>query len=104
MGLRALWAKLIKWYEIYWWDNMEAELVRVDRKGRVLIPKRLRERVGLREGWYARVRAQGRRLVIEPVEPVADKYYGVFRVERWPEDLDEFLAEVVGKWWREKST
>jgi hypothetical protein len=50
------------------------ETVRVDGKGRVTIPRRLRA------GGYVRVRGVGRAIVIEPVESVADKYYGAFKV------------------------
>jgi bifunctional DNA-binding transcriptional regulator/antitoxin component of YhaV-PrlF toxin-antitoxin module len=50
------------------------ETVRVDGEGRVTIPRRLRA------GSYVRVRGVGRAIVIEPVESVADKYYGAFKV------------------------
>jgi bifunctional DNA-binding transcriptional regulator/antitoxin component of YhaV-PrlF toxin-antitoxin module len=62
------------------------ETVRVDGEGRVTIPRRLRA------GGYVRVRGVGRAIVIEPVESVADKYYGAFKVEKWPKDLDDFMA------------
>jgi bifunctional DNA-binding transcriptional regulator/antitoxin component of YhaV-PrlF toxin-antitoxin module len=62
------------------------ETVRVDGEGRVTIPRRLRA------GGYVRVRGVGRAIVIEPVESVADKYYGAFKVEKWPED---FMARVL---------
>jgi bifunctional DNA-binding transcriptional regulator/antitoxin component of YhaV-PrlF toxin-antitoxin module len=62
------------------------ETVRVDGKGRVTIPRRLRA------GGYVRVRGVWRAIVIEPVESVADKYYGAFKVDKWPED---FMARVL---------
>ncbi len=68
------------------------ETVRVDGKGRVTIPRRLRAGAGVRAGGYVRVRGVGRAIVIEPVESVADKYYGAFKVEKWPED---FMARVL---------
>jgi hypothetical protein len=46
----------------------------------------------VRAGGYVRVRGVGRAIVIEPVESVADKYYGAFKVEKWPED---FMARVL---------
>ena len=52
------------------------ETVRVDGEGRVTIPWRLRAGAGVRAGGYVRVRGVGRAIVIEPVESVADKYYG----------------------------
>ncbi|MEM1582306.1 MAG: hypothetical protein QXK89_07330 [Candidatus Bathyarchaeia archaeon] len=43
-------------------------------------------------------------IIIEPLEPIADKYFGAFKVARWPENLDEFIIEVMGKWWTRKAT
>jgi hypothetical protein len=64
------------------------ETVRVEGEGRVTTRR-------LRAGGYVRVRGVGRAIVIEPVESVADKYYGAFKVEKWPEDLDDFMARVL---------
>jgi hypothetical protein len=47
--------------------------LRVDGEGRVTTRR-------LRAGGYVRVRGVGRAIVIEPVESVADKYYGAFKV------------------------
>jgi AbrB family looped-hinge helix DNA binding protein len=74
---------------------MTTEVVRIDRKGRLLIPKKLREKAGIEEGGLVRLRAEERGIIIEPVESVADKYFGAFKVERWPDDLDEFLIKVM---------
>ena len=75
------------------------EVVRIDKKGRLLIPKRLRKKINMEEGGLVRLRAEEGRIVIEPLEPVADRYFGVFKVEKWPGDLDEFLAGMVRKRW-----
>jgi len=80
------------------------ETVKVDGKGRVIIPKSLRRRAGVREGSYVKVRGEGKIIVIEPVESIADKYYGAFKVERWPEDLDDFMARVMREWWTLRAT
>ncbi|MGB9896005.1 MAG: AbrB/MazE/SpoVT family DNA-binding domain-containing protein [Thermoproteota archaeon] len=80
------------------------EVVKVDKKGRLLIPKNIRKKVGVREGSYVRIEAREKSIVIEPIEPVADKYFGAFKVEKWPEDLDEFVAEVMKNWWSQKAT
>jgi len=74
-------------------------VVKVDEKGRILIPKDIRESVGVKEKSYVKVRVEGRRIVIEPLESVADRYYGAFKIDKWPEDLDHFLVETVKKWW-----
>jgi AbrB family looped-hinge helix DNA binding protein len=80
------------------------EVVKVDEKGRIVIPKRLREKARVREGGHVRVRADERGIVIEPLEPIADKYFGAFKVVKWPENLDEFVVEVMRKWWIQKAT
>ncbi|OYT59146.1 MAG: AbrB family transcriptional regulator, partial [Desulfurococcales archaeon ex4484_217_1] len=59
-------------------------IVRVDSKGRVLIPKGLREAVGVKEGGLVRVYVEGGRVVVEPLGSVADRFFGCFKVERWP--------------------
>lgn len=84
--------------------GVEEYAVRVDRKGRILIPKSLRERIGVKEGGYVRVVALEKKIVVEPVETLADRYFGAFKIERWPSDLDEFLVRVAGEWWSREPT
>jgi AbrB family looped-hinge helix DNA binding protein len=79
-------------------------VVKVDSKGRVVIPKRLREKVGLKEGGFARVDVRDGVVVIKPLESVGEAYFGVFKVESWPEDLDSFLVEAVRELWLRKAT
>lgn len=55
------------------------EIVKVDEKGRVVIPRRLRERAKIKEGGYVKVRASGKSIIIEPMEPIAEKYFGAFQ-------------------------
>ncbi|MCD6536247.1 MAG: AbrB/MazE/SpoVT family DNA-binding domain-containing protein [Thaumarchaeota archaeon] len=79
-------------------------IVRVDEKGRILIPKNLREKIKLEEGTPVLIKAEEGKLMLEPLKSVADKYFGAFKVARWPEDLDDFAVEAMRKWWRTKST
>ena len=79
-------------------------IVKVDEKGRVVIPKRIREKVKLKEGNDVNVKAEGKTIVMEPLESIADKYFGAFKVSRWPEDLDEFIVEVTNRWWTGQAT
>ena len=79
-------------------------IVKVDEKGRVVIPKSIREKVKLKEGSYVNVRAEGKIIIMEPLESIADKYFGAFKVSRWPEDLDEFIVEVTKRWWTSQAT
>ena len=78
--------------------------VSVDSKGRVLIPKEIRDRAGIKEESYVRVWAEEGKVVIEPLEFVADKFFGAFEIGRWPKDLDEFLVEAIRRWWASKGT
>ncbi len=76
---------------------MDKVVVRVDRKGRLVIPKKLREKLDVRD--YVEVSVEGDKIVIKPIKSVADEFFGVFKVERWPKDLDEFLAKEVTEGW-----
>lgn len=80
------------------------ETVKVDKKGRVSIPKSLREKAKVKEGSYVRMKVDEKSIIIEPVEPAADKYFGVFKITRWPDDLDEFAVKVMREWWVRKAT
>ena len=66
----------------------------------MVIPKALREALGVKEGHLLKVYIRDGRIVLEPVGSVADRYYGIVRVSKWPDDLDEFLHEAMRKWWR----
>ena len=43
------------------------------------------------------MKVEGDKIVLKPIRPIADKYFGVFKVEKWP--LDEFLMKEVAKRW-----
>ena len=79
-------------------------IVRVDERGRVVIPKSIGEKVKLKKGNYVNVRVEGRIIILEPLESIADKYFGAFKVSRWPKDLDEFVVRVAGRWWMAQDT
>jgi AbrB family looped-hinge helix DNA binding protein len=83
---------------------MSETTTKLDEKGRIRIPKRIREAAQLKEGSCVSIKARGKTVVIEPAEPVVDKYYGAFKVEKWPEDMDEFIGEVMQKWWSHRGT
>lgn len=79
-------------------------VVRVDEKGRVVIPKNIREKTNIRGGGYVKIMAKEKSIIIEPLKPFADKYFGAFKIDKWPEDLDEFAVEVIKKWWMSQAT
>lgn len=80
------------------------EVVKIDKKGRLLIPKDIREKAGIKVESLVMIKVREKSIVLEPVEPVADKYFGAFRVAKWPEDLDEFVVGVMRDWWSRKAT
>ena len=75
-------------------------VTRIDDKGRVLIPKSIRETIGIKERQLVRIKVVDGKIVLEPLRDIADEYYGVIKVKKWPRDLDEFLVEAVQRWWR----
>lgn len=83
---------------------MSETTTKIDEKGRVTIPKSIRETAKLKEGSYVSIKAKGKTIIMEPAEPVADKYYGTFKITKWPEDMDEFIEEIMQKWWTKSTT
>jgi len=74
------------------------DLVRVDEKGRVLIPKVIRDALGINAGQSLRISMVNGKIVLEPAESIADRYFGVVKVGKWPENIDDFLNEVIQRW------
>ncbi len=70
----------------------------MDGKGRVLIPKKVRESMNLSEGTLVSINVEGNAIIIKRAESAADRYYGKFKVKKWPKDLDEVLKKEVIKW------
>lgn len=76
-------------------------VVVVDEKGRITIPKEIREALGLER--KVMLKRQGKKLIIETLESVANRFYGAFRAEV-PEDLDGVVVKAMTNWWRKRST
>jgi len=85
------------------YSGMKNAVVRMDRKGRLVIPKKLREELGIVDECYVEVSIERDKIVLKPIKSIADKYFGVFKVDKWPKDLDEFLAKEVTKRWLENT-
>lgn len=73
-------------------------ITKVDKKGRILLKKELRERIGIKEESNVKIKVVDGKIIIEPLESIADKYFGIFHIDRWPEDLDNFVVEIIKKW------
>ncbi len=52
---------------------MERIVVKIDSKGRVLIPSKLREQLGLKRGSNLEVKTSGGRIILEPIIPESVK-------------------------------
>ena len=90
------------------WESLPkvgmTELIKVDSKGRLLIPKSFREKTEIAEGSYVKVELDGKRIIIEPTESAADKHYGRFKVEQIPEDLENYIEGEILREWLKKHT
>ncbi len=84
--------------------KMSETTAKLDEKGRVRIPKSIQETAKLKKGSYVNIKAKGKTIIIEAAEPVADKYFGAFKITKWPDDLDEFLTEAMQKQWNKRAT
>ena len=83
----------------------EAEsTVKIDEKGRIMLPEKVRKATKLSKGTYVTVKAKDKKITIEPAKSIADKYCGIFQITNWPEDLDEFTMEATRKWWATHGT
>ncbi len=65
-------------------------MVRVSSKGQIVIPKRIREKLGIRRNSILRLRVVGKKIILEPAsEPPPDIF-----VEAGEKIVDEILEEV----------
>ncbi|MCW4044524.1 MAG: AbrB/MazE/SpoVT family DNA-binding domain-containing protein [Candidatus Bathyarchaeota archaeon] len=83
---------------------MSVTTAKVDEKGRIIIPKKIRKTTNLKKGSAVTIKTKGKTIIIEPLEPVADKYYGAFKIDKWPANIDEFTVEVTKQWWKTQHT
>lgn len=51
-------------------------IVNVDEKGRIVIPKEIRDKIGVTQGGRIRITADEDKAVIEPLRSIADAHYG----------------------------
>ena len=77
-------------------------LVKVDKEGRITIPKEVMGQTSIEPEGYVDLKVEGGRLIMEPVKSVADTYFGFVRSESCPEDLDSVVVEAVKRYWSER--
>ena len=75
------------------------EIYRIDEKGRVLVPKEIRDLAEMPPGSYFKFEADKKQITMKAVAPASQKYYGAFKVDQWPDDLDEFAKEEMLRQW-----
>ncbi|AAY81286.1 hypothetical protein Saci_1984 [Sulfolobus acidocaldarius DSM 639] len=76
------------------WENMETEIVVMDDRGRITIPKEIRERIKTR---MLKIRVEGDKIILEPMEIDIDRYYGIFRKDPGDMDVDKVLRESLSE-------
>jgi AbrB family looped-hinge helix DNA binding protein len=74
---------------------MSETTAKIDKKGRVMIPKNIRKAAKIKAGTFVNIKATDTTIIIEPAESIAEKYGGLFQITKWPEDLDEFIVGRV---------
>jgi AbrB family looped-hinge helix DNA binding protein len=102
-----VWERFIQWELLSTVGKFMSEAestVRIDEKGRIMLPEKVRKATKLGKGTYVTIRAKDKTITIEPAKSIADKYCGIFQIANWPEDLDEFTTEVTRKWWATHDT
>ncbi len=62
----------------------------ISTKGQVVIPKEVREKLGLVPGTVLRVRVDGKRVILEPVEEPPEDVF----IEAGPRIVEEVLKEA----------
>lgn len=77
---------------------------KIDKKGRIIIPKKIRETIQLTTDSNLCIKTDGKTITLTISEPLADKYYGIVQIENWPDDIDKYLATEVLKQWKQHDT
>ncbi|MEM2135920.1 MAG: AbrB/MazE/SpoVT family DNA-binding domain-containing protein [Candidatus Jordarchaeaceae archaeon] len=72
---------------------MSEDMVVVGKKHVVMIPERIREIVGLKEGDVLKVRVEGKNIVLEPISPDPFKVLENIIGTPYSEEEDEKRAE-----------
>jgi len=78
-------------------------IVRVDSRGRITIPKKLRVKLNIEEGTLLEALHEENKIILKPLKSIAEQYYGKYKIEEWPKDLDKFVVEAASKWWKKGS-
>ena len=75
-------------------------------KGIITIPKKIREEVGIREGDIAKVRVEGKKIIIEPKEEnlfMEVRNFTPEQIKRWvkEDELPSNVAKQAADYWKD---
>ena len=76
------------------------KLVKLGKKGQIVIPKALRESIGIKTGDLLLITAEANRLLITPPEKYAETTRGLLK-GMWghnPDEVEAYLAEERDSW------
>ena len=76
---------------------MSKTIAKINEKGKIMIHQKILKETKLKESTCVSIKTKDKSLIIDPAESVAEKYCGLVKVEKWPENLDEFAAEATKK-------
>jgi len=80
-------------------------IVVLDKKGRILIPKEIRDSIGADAGSVFIIRLESGKVVLEKVGRPSEVFAGIFKPkETIPENLDKFAEKVIREWWKKKES
>ena len=74
--------------------------IRVGRKGTIVLPKSVRESLGIAEGTLLELEVRGREIVLRPLD-LWDKVWGCCRGSA--EKAEKELDEEENEWWARRS-
>lgn len=83
--------------------NIQEEWVRILGKGMITIPKSFREELGFKEGDVARVKKIGRKIIIEPKNPIPIRIYTDKEIKEFlkADKLPPEFARKAAKFWKD---
>ena len=78
-------------------------VVVLDGKGRILIPKSIRDSIGATVGTAFIVSLEGDKIILRKLGRPSERFAGIFKPKRGvPEDLDRFVIEAMQGWWKKR--
>jgi AbrB family looped-hinge helix DNA binding protein len=75
----------------------KGNVVRVGRRGQMVLPKAVREALGVTEGDQLWVEVEGNRVILRPVSSLVQESLGLLR-GTWGEEIASYLKEEREAW------